>query len=82
MVTTAFVTDFAGQLVKPKDNDEAGVTHMDADIEIIRALAAKGILFGKAKITHSYPHCWRCDTPLLNYGTTSWFVEVTKTLCK
>jgi isoleucyl-tRNA synthetase len=73
-----FVTDFAGQLVKPKDDDESGVTHMDADIEIIRALAAKGILFGKEKITHSYPHCWRCHTPLLNYATTSWFVEVTK----
>jgi isoleucyl-tRNA synthetase len=51
---------------------------LDTDIEIIRALAAKGVLFGKEKITHSYPHCWRCDTPLLNYATTSWFVEVTK----
>ncbi len=73
-----FVTDFAGQLVKPKDDDESGVSHMDADIEIIRALAAAGKLFDKEKITHSYPHCWRCETPLLNYGTTSWFVEVTK----
>jgi isoleucyl-tRNA synthetase len=73
-----FVTDFAGQLVKPKDDSDADINHMDTDIEIIRALAAKGILFGKEKITHSYPHCWRCDTPLLNYATTSWFVEVTK----
>lgn len=73
-----FVTDFAGQLVKPKDDDEAGVNHMDADIEVIRALAAVGKLFNKEKITHSYPHCWRCETPLLNYGTTSWFVAVTK----
>ena len=73
-----FVTDFAGQLVKPKDDDESGISHMNADIEIIRTLAGKGILFGKEKITHSYPHCWRCDTPLLNYATTSWFVEVTK----
>lgn len=73
-----FVTDFAGQLVKPKDDDESGVSHMDADIEIIRALAAAGKLFDKEKITHSYPHCWRCETPLLNYATTSWFVEVTK----
>ncbi len=73
-----FVTDFAGQLVKPKDDKEAEINHMDADIEIIRALAAKGVLFDKEKITHSYPHCWRCDTPLLNYATTSWFVEVTK----
>tara|TARA_B100002051_G_scaffold275654_1_gene320430 strand:- start:1575 stop:5087 length:3513 start_codon:yes stop_codon:yes gene_type:complete len=73
-----FVTDFAGLLVKPKDDKTADINHMDTDIEIIRALAQKGVLFGKEKITHSYPHCWRCETPLLNYATTSWFVEVTK----
>ncbi len=73
-----FITDFAGQLVKPKDDDEAGVTHLDADIEIVKALKANGRLLKKENITHSYPHCWRCDTPLLNYATTSWFVEVTK----
>ncbi len=73
-----FVTDFASRLVKPKDDDEAEVTHMDTDIEIIRALAAKGRLFDKEKITHSYPHCWRCSTPLLNYATNSWFVDVPK----
>lgn len=70
------VTDFAGQLVKPKDDDDSGVNHMDADIEIIKALAHAGKLFRKEKIEHSYPHCWRCDTPLLNYATTSWFVDV------
>ena len=73
-----FVTDFAGQLVKPKDDDESGVMHIDADIEIVKALQANGKLFKKENIKHSYPHCWRCDTPLLNYATTSWFVEVTK----
>ena len=71
-----FVTDFAGRMVKPKDNEEDEINHMDSDIEIIRALAARGVLFDKEKITHSYPHCWRCDTPLLNYATTSWFVDV------
>ncbi len=71
-----FVTDFAGQLVKPKDNDESGVDHKDADIEILKALQAAGKIFKKENITHSYPHCWRCDTPLLNYATTSWFVDV------
>jgi len=71
-----FVTDFAGQLVKPKDDDDAGVTHLDADIEIVKALKASEKLVKKENITHSYPHCWRCDTPLLNYATTSWFVEV------
>ena len=73
-----WVTDFAGQLVKPKDDDEAGIGHMDADIEVLKNLQAKGVIFKKENITHSYPHCWRCDTPLLNYATTSWFVEVTK----
>ena len=71
-----WVIDFAGQLVKPKDDDESGVGHMDADIEVLKNLQAKGVIFKKENITHSYPHCWRCDTPLLNYATTSWFVDV------
>jgi isoleucyl-tRNA synthetase len=66
------VTDFAGQKVKPKENPQL------ADIEVIKFLAGKGTLYAKEKFTHSYPHCWRCDTPLLNYATSSWFVEVTK----
>lgn len=72
-----FVTDFAGKLVKPKDDDEAGILHLDTDIEVVKKLKADGSLFKKENITHSYPHCWRCDTPLLNYGTSSWFVSVT-----
>ncbi len=73
-----FVTDFAGKLVKPKDDDSAGVDHKDADIEILKALQTADKIFKKENITHSYPHCWRCDTPLLNYATTSWFVNVPK----
>ena len=73
-----FVTDFAGQKVKPKDDDNAGVMHLDADIEIVKALKDSGRLIKKENITHSYPHCWRDDTPLLNYATTSWFVDVPK----
>lgn len=73
-----FVTDWAGYLVKPKDDADAEISHLDTDIEIVRALAQKGLLFKKENVTHSYPHCWRCETPLLNYATTSWFVEVTK----
>lgn len=72
-----FVEGFECRLVKPKDDDDADITHLDADIEVVRALAAKGVLFKKENVTHSYPHCWRCDTPLLNYATTSWFVRVT-----
>lgn len=64
------VTDFAGQLVKPKDEPDK------ADVEIIKYLAGKDLLFAKEKVTHSYPHCWRCETPLLNYAASSWFVKV------
>ena len=73
-----FVTDFAGRLVKPKDDEAAEVDHKDTDIEILRHLQAESLVFKKENITHSYPHCWRCDTPLLNYATTSWFVNVPK----
>ena len=73
----AFVIPFAEQLVKPKDDDASDVSHLDADIEIVKALKERGVLLRKENITHSYPHCWRCDTPLLNYATTSWFVRVT-----
>lgn len=66
------VTDFAGMHVKPQED------HMATDVQIIKWLAHNGKLFSKKKYEHSYPHCWRCDTPLLNYATTSWFVAVTK----
>lgn len=66
------VTDFAGMKVKVKDDTQS------ADIEIIKYLAHNGTLFEKHKIIHSYPLCWRCKTPLLNYATSSWFVDVPK----
>ena len=72
------VKDFAGLFVKPKDNKETGVDHQSTDIEVIKFLARKGLLFAKEKLVHSYPHCWRCDTPLLNYASSSWFVKVTE----
>ncbi len=68
---TSDVTDFASQEVKPKEES------FKTDIEIIKWLAHNGSLFAKKKYTHSYPHCWRCETPLLNYATSSWFVRVT-----
>ena len=81
------VTDFAGEKVKPKDDPStdstsslqagSGQAHQATDIKIIKYLAAKNLLFAKEKIVHSYPHCWRCDTPLLNYAAHSWFLKVT-----
>ncbi len=64
--------ELAGLNVKPIDN------HQATDVEIIKYLAKNKALFSKEKYEHSYPHCWRCDTPLINYATTSWFVAVTK----
>lgn len=66
------VKDFAGEKVKPKDDPQA------TDVKIIKYLAAKNLLFKKEKVVHSYPHCWRCDTPLLNYASYSWFVKVSE----
>ncbi len=63
--------EFSGMNVKAKDD------HQQTDIEIIKYLAHVGLLFSKKKYEHSYPHCWRCDTPLINYATSSWFVSVT-----
>jgi isoleucyl-tRNA synthetase len=66
-----------GYEVEGKSVKSKGDT-MSVDIEIIKALAHAGKLFAKEKLVHSYPHCWRCDTPLLNYATSSWFVKVTE----
>lgn len=66
---------FSGRSVIPraKDNPEE-VREIDLDIK--KLFGDK--IFNSEKISHSYPHCWRCDTALLNYATTSWFVSVTK----
>jgi len=66
------VEDFKGLNVKPIDDVSS------TDKKIISNLEANNLLFSKEKFTHSYPHCWRCDTALLNYATSSWFVSVTK----
>ncbi|HEY4500594.1 MAG TPA: histidine phosphatase family protein, partial [Candidatus Paceibacterota bacterium] len=75
------VSYFRGQHVKPKDTLEDKAqkieSHQKGDIEIIKYLARKDLIFAKEKIIHSYPHCWRCDTPLINYASSSWFVKVT-----
>jgi len=68
----------AGRQVKPKDNSDTKVLHTDVDVEVLKLLKERGQLFSKENIVHSYPHCWRCDTPLLNYATSSWFVRVTE----
>ncbi len=59
------ITDFAGQFVK------------DADPAIVEALRDSGRLFRAERYRHSYPHCWRCGTPLLYYAKSSWYVRTT-----
>ncbi|MFZ2500718.1 MAG: isoleucine--tRNA ligase [Minisyncoccia bacterium] len=70
------VKAFAGMEVKPRSDDDK--TRLGTDIAVLKYLQDHGMFFSKENITHSYPHCWRCDTPLLNYATSSWFVSVTK----
>ena len=60
------VTDFAGQSVK------------QADPEIVEALRASGRLLRAETYEHSYPHCWRCGTPLLYYAKSSWYIRTTE----
>jgi isoleucyl-tRNA synthetase len=60
------ITDFQGQWVK------------DADPAIVEALEAKGKLLRAEAYLHAYPHCWRCDTPLLYYAKASWYVKTTE----
>lgn len=73
----AEVADFAGRQAKPKATKENPNAHQETDIEVVKYLAHHGSLFEKEKFTHSYPHCWRTDAPLLNYALSSWFVRVT-----
>jgi isoleucyl-tRNA synthetase len=55
----------------------AGVFVKDADIDIIVDLKHRGLLYRSEKITHSYPHCWRCKSPLLYYARKSWYIKTT-----
>ncbi|SFN95355.1 Isoleucyl-tRNA synthetase [Pseudobutyrivibrio sp. UC1225] len=59
-------TPYAGQFVK------------DADPNVLKDLDAKGQLFEAPKFEHEYPHCWRCDTPLIYYARESWFIKMTE----
>jgi len=65
------VKDFAGLDVKPRE------TPTSTDEKVIDFLKKKNLIFEVESYTHSYPYCWRCDSPLLNYATSSLFVNVT-----
>ena len=69
------VEGFAGMYVKPKSDDDK--ERLGTDIAVLKYLQEKGTFFAKENLMHSYPHCWRCDWPLINYAASSWFVNVT-----
>ena len=55
----------------------AGLFVKKADPEVLKDLDARELLFDAPKFEHSYPHCWRCDTPLIYYARESWFIKMT-----
>ncbi len=65
------VKNFTNLRAKPRENTK------ETDEKIIKFLSEKNLVFNCEKVVHSYPHCWRCETPLLNYAASSWFVKVT-----
>ena len=75
--------DGNGQMVPeiaklPGFEDLVGVFFKDADRHIIAELARKGRIFAAEEFTHTYPFCWRCETPLMYFAMPSWFIAVTK----
>lgn len=59
------------------ETDYEGVFCKKADRMILEDLEKKGLLYDAPKFEHSYPHCWRCDTPLIYYARESWFIKMT-----
>ena len=60
------------------DTPFAGVFVKKADPMVLKDLDERGLLFDAPKFEHSYPHCWRCDTPLIYYARESWFIKMTE----
>ncbi len=71
------VVAFAGRDLIPRAKDRPDEVR-EIDLDVKKNLDERGLLFAWEKYEHSYPHCWRCDTALLFYATSSWFVNITK----
>ncbi|TSC78066.1 MAG: isoleucyl-tRNA synthetase [Parcubacteria group bacterium Gr01-1014_24] len=66
-----------GRLVKEKDISKDGEPGKPTlDLDIIKYLADKNLFFSKENYQHSYPHCWRCQTPLIYYARDSWYIKM------
>ena len=70
------LVDAKGEMTK--ETDWPGVFCKNVDQNILIDLDTRGLLLLSPSFTHSYPFCWRCDTPLLYYARESWFIEMTK----
>ena len=69
-------TPFGGMRCKPTESEiKAGA--ISADPEVIKELSSRKLLYDAPKFEHEYPHCWRCDTPLVYYARESWYIKET-----
>ncbi len=68
---------FGGMRAKPTQ-EEMKKGAISCDPEVIKDLSSRKLLFDAPKFEHDYPHCWRCDTPLLYYARESWFIKMTE----
>ncbi len=71
------MVDDRGKFTK-ETGDLEGIFVKDGDKLVIDKLKEKGLLFKELMFEHSYPYCWRCDTPLLYYARSSWFIKMTE----
>ncbi len=65
---TADVAEYEGRFVKDEE----------LNVDLVKDLSRRGLVYDKHKHEHSYPHCWRCDTPLIYYAIDSWFIRTTE----
>ena len=73
-----FVQFVNGKGEMSEETPFAGLFVKKADPEVLKDLGASGKLFAAPKFEHDYPHCWRCDTPLIYYARESWFIKMTE----
>ena len=69
------LVDAKGEMTK--ETPWAGTFCKKADPLVLKDLEERGLLFSAPNFEHSYPHCWRCDTPLIYYARESWFIKMT-----
>jgi isoleucyl-tRNA synthetase len=74
----AFIQFVNGKGEMTEETPYAGTFCKKADPAILKDLESKGLLFDAPKFEHEYPHCWRCDTPLIYYARESWFIKMTE----